>query len=228
MLRAVPFRVVEMMTMSSKILLRAVSFAFLATIFFTPTAFSGERDIGASSEPFEKGKMSLQYVSGYLHSPIFRKKERPTLDYWQNNLRLGYMGTDILKEDSFMRGNIQGLFEITYSSIVKGPGDYMVGITLLLRYNLLQPGWRFAPYVQVGAGVIYNDIHRDDLQGLVGQSLEFTPQASAGLRYLINKNWSVDLEAMFHHVSNAGLDDRNIGVNSGGGFLGVTWQFQRP
>ncbi|MBW2029665.1 MAG: acyloxyacyl hydrolase [Deltaproteobacteria bacterium] len=211
--------------MSSKILLRVLPFAILVTIFLAPPAFSGERDVDTSLEPFEKGEISLQFVSGYLHSPIFRKKERPTLDYWQNNLRLGYMGTDILKENSFMRGNIQGLFEITYSAIVKGPGDYMAGITLLLRYNLLQPGWRLIPYVQLGAGVIYNDIHREDSQGLVGQSLEFTPQASAGLRYLINKNWSVDLEAMFHHVSNAGLDDRNIGVNSGGGFLGLTYYF---
>lgn len=42
---------------------------------------------------------------------------------------------------------------------------------------------------------------------------------------MIAKNLSLDLEAMFHHVSNAGLEDRNVGVNSGGGFLGITYYF---
>lgn len=206
----------------------ALVFTFFGSIRSAGPAQAGQAQASVFLEQFSRKRASIQYVSGYLHSPILRVEERPTLDYWQNNLRLGYIMTDILKEGSLWRGNIQGLLEVTYSTVLKGPGDHMAGITLLFRYNLLRPGWRWVPYLQVGAGVVYNDIYNDDAQGLVGQALEFTPQASAGLRYMINRKWSIDLEAMFHHVSNAGLDDRNIGVNSGGGFLGLTCYLSRP
>ena len=77
-----------------------------------------------------------------------------------------------------------------------------------------------------GAGIVYNDIYKDRSQSIIGQSIEFTPQASLGLHYLINHNWSVELEAMYHHISNAGLENgRNVGVNALGGLLGVTYRF---
>jgi hypothetical protein len=42
------------------------------------------------------------------------------------------------------------------------------------------------------------------------------------------KNWSFDAEFMYHHISNASLADRNIGVNSFGGFVGFTYLFDKP
>jgi hypothetical protein len=65
-------------------------------------------------------------------------------------------------------------------------------------------------------------------QKLIGQSIEFTPQGSVGLRYLLAGNWSFDAEFMFHHISNAGLAERNIGVNGFGGFIGFTYLFDTP
>jgi hypothetical protein len=64
-------------------------------------------------------------------------------------------------------------------------------------------------------------------QDQIGQFVEFTPQGSVGLRYFIDRQWTLDVEAMFHHVSNAGLAQRNAGVNAVGGFLGVTFFFDK-
>jgi len=64
-------------------------------------------------------------------------------------------------------------------------------------------------------------------QNAIGHSIEFTPQARLGLHYLINKKWSIDAETMFHHISNAGLDERNRGINAFGGFIGLTYFFDR-
>ena len=91
--------------------------------------------------------------------------------------------------------------------------------------NFVQPGWRFIPYVQGGVGIVYTDAYKDETQQAIGQAIELTPQCSLGLRYLINKNWSLDGEAMFHHISNAGLAKRNRSINAVGGFVGVTYFF---
>jgi len=74
---------------------------------------------------------------------------------------------------------------------------------------------------------VVNDAYKDETQGLIGQALEFSLQTSVGLRFPVSKDWSVDLEGMFHHISNAGLDDRNVGVNAGGIFVGATYRFGR-
>jgi lipid A 3-O-deacylase len=50
---------------------------------------------------------------------------------------------------------------------------------------------------------------------------------SIGLRYFIARHWTIDLEAMFHHMSNAYLAERNNGINAVGGFLGVTYFFDQ-
>jgi len=81
-------------------------------------------------------------------------------------------------------------------------------------------------YAQAGPGIVYTDAHEDLSQCLIGNAIEFTPQFSLGAHYLLSKNWSIDGEVMFHHISNAGMDeDRNVGVNSLGGFIGLSYSF---
>ena len=101
------------------------------------------------------------------------------------------------------------------------------GITLLGRYNLLLPNPEWALYIQIGAGVIVNDAYKDMSQSEIGQSVEFTPQGSIGLHYFMERQWTLDVEAMYHHISNAGLAERNRGINAVGGFLGVTHFFDK-
>ncbi len=67
----------------------------------------------------------------------------------------------------------------------------------------------------------------DDVSRFKHNAIEFTPQASLGLHYLFDKKWSIDTEAMFHHISNAGQSERNRGINAFGGFIGLTYFFDR-
>ena len=114
--------------------------------------------------------------------------------------------------------------ELTNSIIFEGSGNYLRGFSLLGRYNLLLSNPKWVPYIQIGAGMILNDAYRDMSQAEIGQSVEFTPKGSIGLRYFISRQWTLDGEAMYHHISNAGLSDgRNGGINAVGGFLGVTY-----
>jgi hypothetical protein len=177
---------------------------------------------------YVKNRLSAQFVAGALFSPVSWVHEHPVINYAQTNLRFGWMATEPTKSKLIGKSNFELLFELTNSAVFLGPGNYLRGFTLLGRYNLLLSNPRWALYFQIGAGVVVNDIYEDLSQSAVGQAVEFTPQGSLGVRYFIRGNWTLDGEAMFHHISNGGLSQgRNGGVNAVGGFLGVTYYFDR-
>lgn len=175
---------------------------------------------------YTRGRISIQFVTGVLFGHrILIQAERPDFDYFPINLRCGWMLNTPGSQKSFFRGNFDALFEVTYSSIFNGPGDYFLGITALIRYNFVQPDAKLIPYAQFGAGVVFTDAHKVLTQNVIGQSIEFTPQISIGFHYSVAENWTFDFEGMFHHVSNAGLAVRNDGLNSFGAFAGFTHFF---
>jgi lipid A 3-O-deacylase len=199
----------------------------LCTYFFCGPAFGSELETKRRAEIFSKGAVDLQLVSGGIFSSHIFGQDTPVTNVWQTDLRLGMILNDPILDGSFLRGNFEAVLALSYASIYKGPGSYYGGLTALLRYNFVQPGSNWAPYFQVGAGIVHNDAYKDHSQDTIGQSIEFTPQASLGLRYLWKENWSIDVEGIFFHISNAGLSERNTGLNSFGGFVGVTYFFDR-
>lgn len=208
-------------------------FAFLIVIiplFFPCSAPAGETSEDkprSFTDTYTKGRLSLQLVSGVLNSLTKLPEESPVFGYAQTNLRLGWMISSPSPSNSFWRGNWELIGELTNSIIYKGFGNYIGGVTALLRYNFVQPGWNFVPFIHAGVGIVYTDAYKEKSQRAIGQAIEFTPQCSVGFSYLINRNWSLDAEAMFYHISNAGMDKRNRSINAVGGLVGVTYFFDK-
>ena len=125
----------------------------------------------------------------------------------------------------FLAGNSEFLAEVFGGPIFQGPGDVTAGATLLLRYNFFRPGARVIPYMQVGAGGVYTDISRGKSHGLVSLPVEFNLQGSGGLRFVVNQQWSILVEAGYRHISNASIKLPNRGVDSVGGDLGFGFFF---
>jgi opacity protein-like surface antigen len=176
-----------------------------------------------------RDKFSMQLVSGVLYSPVLENGSRPDFNYFQTNLRFVWMlNPSIAIERMSLGGNFDFVFELTTSIIFNGPGNVITGVSGLLRYDFARHFEQFRFYAQGGMGVVYTNAYKDYSQSLIGQGIEFTPQLSLGAHYLINKNWSIDGEVMYHHISNANMDDRNAGVNALGGFVGVTYYFSSP
>jgi len=46
-----------------------------------------------------------------------------------------------------------------------------------------------------------------------------------GLRYHLNEKWAIAAEVTYRHISNARATERNRGLNSVGGQLGVSYFF---
>jgi lipid A 3-O-deacylase len=68
----------------------------------------------------------------------------------------------------------------------------------------------FKPYVEGGIGIMYTDFQVEG-QGL---RLNFNPQIGLGTEIKAGKDETFFLALRLHHISNAGLDDQNRGVNS--------------
>lgn len=98
-----------------------------------------------------------------------------------------------------------------------GSGRYAIGITPLLVYNF--PGNRtLVPYADVGVGIVATNL---DPEGF-GSDYGFTPQLGIGIRYAVSKTQMIKLAYRFHHISNAGLKDNNLSIDSNMIFLGYS------
>lgn len=67
---------------------------------------------------------------------------------------------------------------------------------------------RVRPYIEGGIGIIYTD-YKVEGQGL---RFNFNPLLGAGVEF--GPDPALFVEARVHHISNAGLDEENTGVNS--------------
>jgi hypothetical protein len=90
----------------------------------------------------------------------------------------------------------------------------------MLRYNFVT-GSRFVPFFGLGAGVSATDIRNGDLS----TTFEFNIQAGPGVRFFLGDHAAVTFQYRFIHLSNAGMDIPNQGVNSSTFLLGMTWVF---
>jgi opacity protein-like surface antigen len=123
---------------------------------------------------------------------------------------------------SWLSGSFQALVEFSTAPVTDGFGDIVLGPTALLRYNWVRPGCRLVPYLQAGAGFVYNDAYENHYQHAIGEAMEFALKAAAGFHYFINDNLSLDVEGGYIHISNADLASRNLGINAVGGSIGMT------
>ena len=204
--------------------------AFLLALSLVSGPLQGFAQVSPSSAFMDyvfRDRVSVQAVAGALFSPVIKPESRPDLNYIQTNLRFIWgVNPDLTVRKPGWKGSLDCILELTNSWIFEGPGNLISGVTGLLRYNFYPPAEKWFPYIQAGVGVVYTDAYKDRTQSLIGQAVEFNPQLSLGLRYVIHRDWTLDCEAMFHHISNAGMSERNTGVNAIGGFIGLTRCFK--
>ena len=170
---------------------------------------------------FARGANELQLGIGYNFSSNSNGPLRPRLADVSAALRYGWMLNSPGGVGPF-RGNCELLLEAVGGAVTDGPGGALVGGTFFFRYNFIHSA-RWVPYFQIGLGAVYDDIYRQRPQRLLGESFEFTVQGELGMRYFLNSHTALYAEAGYRHISNAGLADRNYGLNSVAFQGGVSW-----
>jgi opacity protein-like surface antigen len=81
----------------------------------------------------------------------------------------------------------------------------------VVKYNFLDFG-RWMPFWDGGAGMLWTDLG----PRIPEQSTQFNfvLQTGPGVSYFVTEHMAVTVGIRFHHISNAGIGERNIGLNA--------------
>ncbi len=88
---------------------------------------------------------------------------------------------------------------------------YAFGPTLMGR-QYLSDNKSFAPFLELGCGIVYTNFN--EKFGELGGHFQFSPQGGIGARTKISKNGDLVYGVRWFHLSNAGLDSPNTGLNN--------------
>ncbi len=136
------------------------------------------------------------------------------------SLSYGHMLGPVLGEDRFWRGNFELRVELFGGIQYIPDNEWLVGLTPHVRYSFAT-GSRWTPFLDIGLGTSLTDIGPPDL----GSIFEFNIQGCAGFHWRLRDDLALTAEARYIHLSSAGISDRNSGLNSLVGMLGVTLFF---
>jgi lipid A 3-O-deacylase len=132
----------------------------------------------------------------------------------------GLIVSDVVAKDHWYRGNFEVLGDLFGGFQFHPEHAFIVGAAPMLRYNFAT-GTRIVPFFGLGAGVVATDIRDGDLS----TTFEFNLQCGPGVHLFLSEKIAATIQYRFIHLSNAGIDIPNLGVNSNTFMLGLSCFF---
>lgn len=123
--------------------------------------------------------------------------------------QLGKVLTDEIGS-GWTSGNVELLIEPLAAHYYEPFSASAFGGSLVVKYNFLNFG-RWMPFWDAGAGMLWTDLG----PRIPEQSTQFNfvLQTGPGVSYFVTQNMAMTFGIRFHHISNAGIGERNIGLN---------------
>jgi len=128
--------------------------------------------------------------------------------------------TDLVGRDHWYQGNWELVGEIFAGAQYSPDVAYVAGGAALLRYNF-ETHSRWTPFINIGAGAAATNIRDGDLS----TKFEFTLQGGVGAHYFLTRDLALTGQYRYVHLSNAGIQYPNLGVNTSMFYIGATWFF---
>ena len=198
--------------------------AFVVFAFFLACSqvFGGPEQSGTELSATELNPRSFEFAveSGYLFGAINPPANYQIgAEFLTARIRLG-----VVRSDSWLRGYNQFYISGIAEPIFRGIENHYFGFNLGMRYNFVRPGSRLVPYFSGGVGAGWIDSH-PEVPGGQGQDFTFNILSAAGVSYIVNDNWKINVGALYQHLSNGGQTDPNPSLNLFGPQLGATCSF---
>jgi lipid A 3-O-deacylase len=198
------------------------AFVTAALVLKSSQIFGGveQQSVANAAEEFNPARIEFALETGYLFGAI-----NPPTHYQigavflTERIRWG-----VLRSDNWLRGYHQFYITAIAEPIFQGIENHYFGFNVGFRYNFVQPGSRFIPYISGGVGAGAIDSH-PEIPGGQGQDFTFNILSAAGVSYIVNDQWKVDVGALYQHLSNGGQTDPNPSLNLFGPQLGITYSF---
>jgi len=121
---------------------------------------------------------------------------------------------------SWYRGNHEFWIELPFSYVADPATSPIFAMNFLVSW-VFNASQTIQPYVLAGGGPVYTEA---DIPG-VGSSLCGNYLAGTGLRIRLNDRFALNAEIRYHHISNLGMKDPNVPLNSLKGLTGLTFTF---
>ena len=97
-----------------------------------------------------------------------------------------------------------------FATVVTSPDtNAEVGTNFLLKYTIPIID-KIHLYVKGGAGVLYMSQHTEEQ----GTQYNFLPQGGGGFHFFINDTTAISCEYRYRHLSNAGIENPNDGIDT--------------
>jgi hypothetical protein len=104
------------------------------------------------------------------------------------------------------------------------PGGHLWGNSLFFRFD--GKGRRnLVPFIDLGAGMMHTTLSSRVRE--VSGRLQFMPQAGLGFQYFLSPQRALVFEYRYLHMSNAGIQEPNLGFNGSMLTIGFRW-LRRP
>ncbi len=166
-----------------------------------------------STKWLDKSSSSVGLQAGFgVTDDIPGGRDRTDLSFlfffpnYQHNLT-GLIG------ESFYQGVLHWQVEAGVASVVNQDGEYLIGVSpLMLQYKFLNPKRSWAPNLLIGAGFALTDWDEPAADELGGE-FQFLLHGGAGIEFF-QDTWSYSLNYRLLHVSNAGIERPNVGLNA--------------
>lgn len=158
-----------------------------------------------------KGTLEYGFLMGYWQgNNIFGNAPSANRSALYILPQVGYVLTDEIGSGP-LEGNVELLIEPMAAHYFQPFSASAFGGSLVVKYNFLSFG-RWMPFWDGGAGMLWTDL----APRIPEQSTQFNfiLQTGPGVSYFISQNMALTLGIRFHHISNAGIGDRNIGLNA--------------
>jgi hypothetical protein len=176
-----------------------------------PMAARGEESSSpiAARNVVKKGTIEAGLVSGYWQGEKVFDSTSANRSAAYVLPRIGMVLTDELGSGS-LAGNVELLVEPVYARYFQPFSATAAGGSLVAKYNFLAFG-RWMPFFDVGAGMLWTNL----APRITEQStpFNFLLQAGPGVQYFATHHLALTLGGRFHHISNAGIGERNFGLN---------------
>jgi len=174
-----------------------------------------------SLNDFESPHLEFATESAYILSFIGNPNSYEIgAQFFTARLRWGVNRND----QSIFRGYNQVYLLAMAEPIFRGPENRYFGFSAGFRHVFVRPGWRLQPYASGGVGAGFIDSTDEFRQGQ-GQDFTFNILTQAGVDYLVNDHWKINIGALYQHLSNAGQTDPNPSLNLIGPQVGMTYSF---
>jgi opacity protein-like surface antigen len=118
-----------------------------------------------------------------------------------------------------LSGNVEALVEPIYGRFNRFSGD-AAGASLIMKYNLLSFG-RWMPFWDVGVGLLWTDLAPRIAED--SSQVNFALETGPGVQYFVTTRMAVTVGVRYHHISNAGIGKRNLGLDAVLPYAGVSW-----